>query len=608
MAYARNRLSLALLTPAVALLACSGPANTPPDAGRDAGADAGGRIPDAGPDAGVDAGYDAGWDAGLDAGPTIAYCAAQGGPCGVGMECCGNLACVSAVCQEAVPPSCAGYGAPCGDGVPCCGTAPPPGGWPAGTVPPVPGCLPQDGGRSVCFIGSRVGDPCGTGLWGCAYGLDCVDGGCVRPSTSESCPSSRDGGSCLPGDDCTSYANQIYGTGVLSADPCQSYGLDCEQTFGGSYPFPARTFLCTEPEVLSPPNFPAASEVFSQYSVCGALSNCTPVPGDTAQVGCGDFYIPALGSLAPVCVELCQRPDDCGSLAWDCLGASPGSAGQCLPNYCYAENDSSGNDIASAITSVQGTPVSAQISVLFKPCANGGADTVCLPQNDNGWNTTTGICYRVGAADAGGVGASCDPTGARADLGGLCASGTLCFKGTCLPWCDTGNPTVSPCRAGQRCVAIGGALVSSTANDNGTGVCTETCNPYLDAGWNGCPQTSGAPPSVCKPAGTDNDIYPSPGVCVGGSSSSAALGQPCDPFGWVDPCASGSLCAPNKGGTGFACAQICDPQPSPGLSEPSCAAESTCRPLGPPWCVDYNNGAPADGGAPYSCFHLGVCL
>jgi len=582
------------LAAAVVLSACSGPS------GSSDGGDSG--VPPI-----ADAGVDAGLDGGPDAGPALKLCGAAGSPCSGG-TCCGNLDCQQGVCTEISGPACAGYGEPC-DALPCCVTPPPPGGWPAGTVPPIPGCRTLDGGPSVCYIGTQPGDPCGAGLWGCTDGLACISGSCALPSTNQACP--RDGGLCLPGDDCTDFGNQVYG-GSAAADPCQNSGLDCEEVLplGNTLPFAAGTFLCFEPEVVSPPDFPLAAEDFSQYSVCSPQSDCAPVPGDTAAVGCGSFFIEGeqgnavVGYPVPVCVELCQSPDECGSLAWDCLGAAGGSQGQCLPNYCYAETDSSGDDIATALGNAQGTPVSSDISVLFQPCSHGGPNTVCLPQNDNNWNTTTGICYRVGPPDAGGVGASCDPTGARTDLGGLCAAGTLCFKGTCLPWCDTGNRTVASCQTGQDCVAVGGSLVSSTANDNGTGVCTESCNPYLDAGWNSCPVVDGGPPLVCKPAGTDNDFFPSPGVCVGGSSASLALGQPCSPFGWVDPCPSGAVCAPaGDAGTAFVCSQVCDPQPSPGIDEPACPTGATCTRLGPPWCVNYNNAS-----IDYACYHVGVCL
>ncbi|MHB1846778.1 MAG: hypothetical protein ACYCWW_18305, partial [Deltaproteobacteria bacterium] len=176
----------------------------------------------------------------------------------------------------------------------------------------------------------------------------------------------------------------------------------------------------------------------------------------------------------------------------------------------------------------------------------------------------------------------------------------------CLPWCDIGNQSIAPCAAGQVCVSVGGALVSSTANDNGTGVCTEGCNPYLDASHDSCAQgPSGTPRRLCKAAGSDNDIFPSPGVCVGGSPSPTALGQPCDPFGWVDPCPSGAICAAEPKGNGFVCAQLCDPSPSPGSppQQSGCPSGLACSGLGPPTCLQPTN---AKNG--YACYHVGACL
>ncbi|MHB1846777.1 MAG: hypothetical protein ACYCWW_18300, partial [Deltaproteobacteria bacterium] len=341
-----------------------------------------------------------------DAGPT--FCAPQGSPCASSAACCGNLSCTNGSCAEATPPACAAFGAPCSETQPCCVTPPPDGGWPTGSVPPNPGCFAIDGGLSVCFIGEQIGDPCSASTWGCANELVCTKGSCALPSTGQQCPSSRDGGQCLPGDDCTNAINTQNPT-----DPCSQWGLDC---LAGT-----TSYLCLEPEVLLPPSFPAAQELTQTYSVCApGLSDCQPSPGDTAPVTCGTFFNEGNPQIS-VCLETCKTGDDCGSLALDCVN------GQCVPNYCYAEADQVGTDVAGIISSYQGTTVATDPKTLFQPCAHGGPNTVCLPQNDNVWNTTTAICYRVGAASAGGVGASCDPSGARSNLGALCQSGTLCY-------------------------------------------------------------------------------------------------------------------------------------------------------------------------------------
>jgi hypothetical protein len=475
--------------------------------------------------------------------------------------------------------------------------------------------MATDAGISYCFIGAQSGDPCSASTWGCANSLVCQSGKCEIPSTGEEC----DGGnSCSIGDDCSAYATEIYCEGVDNGDPCQNFGLDCEETaaLGSSCPL-TNSFTCLEPAVYPPPEFPVASEDLSTYSVCSAQSVCQPSAGDSAQAICGNFFVegedPATLVIepdpVPVCVEACTKPDDCGSLAWDCVTLNGTS--ECVPNYCYAQADVENDNIAAAISQAQpNAPVTDNINVLFQPCAHGGPNTVCLPQNDDTWNTTTGICYRVGGAGTGGVGASCDPAGSRSDLGGICASGSLCFKGTCLPWCDTGNQTVAPCAKSQQCVAVEGQLPSSTANANGTGVCTEDCDPYLPADQNSCAQVSGQPPYYCKPSGTDSDQFPPPGACIGGSTAPDAVGATCNPYGWLDPCVSGAACAVNKAQNGFVCGQICDPSPSPGVTEPACPTGQNCISQGPPICENDNNSANPDAGfsSDYECYHIGVCL
>ncbi len=557
-------------------------------------------------------------DAGVDSGPTAPVpCSPQNSPCsGSGSaSCCGNLSCQSGTCQETTPPTCAPYGALCSSSLPCCEPTPPPGGWPAGSVAPNLGCLVSDAGISYCFIGGQIGDPCSASTWGCTNGLVCDSGKCALPSTGQQCPRA-DGGSCEAGDDCTPYANALvfYCGGAENSDPCQNWGLNCLETAAASScPLPANSFTCMEPSVQVPPYFqiylePEELDPTYAETVCGqGQSACVPYPGDTAAPACGTWFLDTFDYgtypdggpiLVPVCLETCTKPDDCGSLALDCV------SGQCVPNFCYAEPDLEGDDIAGAISQAQpNAPITDNIDVLFKPCAHGGANTVCLPQDDEMWETVTAICYRVGDATAGGVGASCDPSGSRTDLGGLCQSGTLCYKGTCLPWCDTGNQTVAPCAMGQQCVVFGGALPWTTTDANGTGVCTDDCDPYVPAAQNGCPQTSSQPPFVCKPSGTDSDQFPPPGACVGGSTAPVAIGAACSPYGWLDPCVSGAVCAPNKAQNGFVCGQVCDPSPSPGVTEPSCPSSQTCTQQGPPICENDNNSANN-----YVCNHIGVCL
>jgi hypothetical protein len=446
-------------------------------------------------------------------------------------------------------------------------------------------------GGGVCFIGVSVGDPCGAGQWGCANGLVCSGGSCQFPTSGLVCP--RADGGCGLGDDCYNALVAAINSGSGN-DPCFVGGLDCVQS--------ATSYICNQPEVLPPPYFPLL-EISQDYSICDPTQSlCTPYPGDPAATGCGTVYFEALNAQqkiiaapAPVCEERCQQPDDCGSLAQDCIG------GFCVPNYCYAQPDQTGLDVAALLTTALGVPVSSDAGVLFQPCAHGGPNTLCLPQNDNGWNTTTGVCYRVGGPDAGGVGASCDPAAPRTNQGALCREGTFCMKGTCYPWCDTGGSI--PCSGSQTCVPVQGALISSTANPHGAGVCLDNCNLYQDAAHNGCPAAPcGSPQALCKPSGVDSDVFPVPGICVGGPAAPVAVGQSCDPYGRVDPCVSGAVCSVTLAGTSFVCAQVCDPAPSPAVENttPSCPAPAACHGVGAPLCTNAVSGG--------ACKHVGVCL
>lgn len=507
-------------------------------------------------------------------------CATTGESCDSFRACCGDLSCQNGTCQPATAPSCSALGQICSANVPCCQPS-------GGSKGSVAGCRTVDAGYGICVVGTHPGDPCGVGL-GCTDGLACDAGTCSFASSGQACP--RTSGNCQVGDDC--YAALLATIqNQQDQDPCYSSGLAC-------LPSPS-SYTCQPPSVQAPPFFPEF-EIGSAYSVCnGGFNNCQPYPGDRATPVCGTVYVPGEGNLAasvPVCLEQCATGDDCGSLAWDCIG------GQCVFNYCYAHADSLGDNVAAEITQAQGTTVTNDPTVLYQACAHGGPNTYCLPQNDNTWNSTTGICYRLGSPDAGGPGAACDPSGARSDLGGLCAPGTFCLKGTCLPWCDTGklfNCTDST----QSCVSVSGALVSSTANPFGVGVCTDTCNPYLDSTQNPCsPAACGTPTRVCKPSQVDNDIFPSPGICVGGAAEAVAVGQACNPFQWQDPCVSGSVCTPAVSGGSYVCAQVCDPSPSPGVSAPACPTSTTCHGMRPPQCENTTNGANG-----YACHHMGVC-
>jgi hypothetical protein len=529
----------------------------------------------------------------LDAGvfpvdASICNCASQGDPCGAPWSCCPNLSCVAGACVPNPGTTCAALGEPCNATTVCCVPPAPDGGYPPGAVPPIAGCRTDDAGFSVCYVGAAPGDPCGPpGTWGCTNALVCTGGQCEFAYTGNECPNS-DGGPCAQGDGC-------YGELAMHGiDPCQGWGLQCLPTGN------AEIYACQVPAVLHPPEFPLATELGAAYSGClPSRDLCEGYPGDSAAAVCGSFFAPGSGQPIPddICVEQCTRGDDCGSLAWDCLN------GQCVPNYCYAAPDSVGTDVAAELQAGQGTPVSnVPTDVLYKACTNGGPNTVCLPTYDSNWNTTIGICYRVGGPDAGGIGASCNPNGTRSDLEALCQSGTMCLKGTCLQWCDT-SKLGTPCPSTQQCIALNGTLVTSSANPFGVGVCTETCDPYQNAGNNGCPvQGCNLPFKVCKPSGIDNDIFPSPGLCVAGVDAQVAVGQPCNPFVERDPCVSGALCVPAASGSQFVCAQVCDPSPSPGQTPPACPTAQACVGLQPPYCLNSTNRAHG-----YACHHMGIC-
>jgi hypothetical protein len=506
-------------------------------------------------------------------------CAVSGESCDGFRGCCASLSCQSGTCQPASAPACAAVGQTCSADVPCCGPA-------SGSVA---GCRALDAGVSVCVVGTQLGDPCGEGLGGCTNGLSCDAGTCAFPTTGQTCP--RTTGNCQVGDDCLAALEATLKTNNPQ-DPCFSSGLVCVAS--------PTSYACQAPSVEPPPYFPEA-ELSADYSICNTnFDNCQPYPGDQATPICGTFFLPGAGNQAasvPVCVEQCTTGDDCGSLAWDCVH------GQCVLNYCYAHPDSSGDNVAAEITQAQGTTVTNDPTVLYQPCGNGGPNTYCLPQNDNNWNSTTGICYRLGTPDAGVAGSACDPSGARSDPAGLCAPGNFCLKGTCFPWCDTGK-LFNCADSTLTCVSVGGALVTSTANPFGVGVCTDNCDPYVDSTQNSCaPAACGQPTRVCKPTGIDNDVFPSPGICVGGAAEAIPVGLPCDPFQWQDPCVSGAICAPETSGPPYVCAQVCDPSPSPGVTPAPCPGSGACQGMTPPLCANYTNGANG-----YACHHMGVCL
>jgi len=138
---------------------------------------------------------------------------------------------------------------------------------------------------------------------------------------------------------------------------------------------------------------------------------------------------------------------------------------------------------------------------------------------------------------AGTIG--CGPTGTNADYadcgnGAGCLAGAICASGdggvtnTCMPFCDTANPT---CPGGGLC------LFQIATSGGNVGLCGEgdTCDPFAMTGCTGgeaCYYASGGS-TICATAGT---------VDVGGACQ------------YLDDCMAGMACVGSPG----ACAELCD--------------------------------------------------
>src|SRR5581483_331980 len=174
----------------------------------------------------------------------------------------------------------------------------------------------------------------------------------------------------------------------------------------------------------------------------------------------------------------------------------------------------------------------------------------------------------------------CDPNPFRNNLGGLCPFGNLCNIGTCMPWCDLGSTAQVQCPTGTSCSPIPNRPLGSTAlgATDAIGVCAENCDPYVDDTQTGCEPLAtdaGQPPLGCKLSGNGSDQNPSPGMCVALIENPIAVGQPCNPFGWLDPCVSGAQCEAVSAGS-YVCRQLCDPTPSDGVDAPACPSGQSC--------------------------------
>jgi hypothetical protein len=542
------------------------------DAGDSGWVDAG----DAG-DSGVDAG-DAG-DSGIDAGPLPECCAPAGSSCAM-VACCGNLTCISGTCAQPLP-ACAGYAQACTSTSDCCSAGSADAGLPQMT------CSPLDNAGNTACLYAQGGQACG-GSVACAPPYVCLgDAGCQVPLNTTQCRTSST--SCQIGDDCSSA---FTGGGV---DPCNRDGLWC--AFLGRNSVGRPIGACLQPFVILPD--PQISAGFpSNYATCNPTKNrCQPANGTSQQTApvCATYWNAANGN--PVCLESCQTSNDCSSLAEHCVG------GACVPVYCYYQDPTT----AAQYTASQGSPtVSSDALVLFQPCQiTGDSPSYCLPQFDN--FLTSGLCFRVGVAGAGGLGAACNPRMYGNDPSSLCAAGFLCEHGTCVPWCDLDDKYVAPCKQNTQ-GNIGCAtnpnlpLPQSGSVTRATGVCIEECSPYQpdsDAG-SGCQPltedlTCTAQIPLCKLTGNDGDLIPAPGVCVNGIGNPLPVGALCNPVsGWADPCVTGALCQSQLDGGSFACFQICDPKPATTPPPPSCPAPTHCQAFG---CA-------TDTGF---CKHQGIC-
>ncbi len=529
-------------------------------------------------------GTSTGSSSGGTTGPAGPFCKSVGGPCtGSQGDCCTDLSCQDGTCLQPAP-ICAGNSEPCSTSVHCCEPAD------GGALLTCTGL--NDAGLSLC-LSPTDGDACGSDA-DCPAPYTCVSSSCGLAQTSASCNNPADPGyhtPCQVGDACIVSHTELFviEQNGLSADPCIASGLVCV--------FLGQDGICVTPSV-------SATEAWSPDGPPYDTTFCNPkeptcasyyTGADRTAPVCGPFILPEIsGGPANRCEETCTSGDDCDSVALDCI------EGQCKPNYCYSDAIDT-SQLSTAQVAYGGLAISSDPKVLFASCATGdGFPTACLPEYDQLTNGTSGICVRV-AGDGGGTwGDPCDPGFDRNDLAGLCQFGNLCALGTCMPWCDLDNVS---CPSGTDCQPVpSGPLTSiTTGTTHSIGVCAQTCDPYLDSTQNGCqpfPIDAGQPPLGCKFSGNGSDTSPPAGNCVALVDAPIAVGLPCQPFGWLDPCVSGAQCIQEEdAGAAFVCRQLCDPEVSSDVTiqVPACPVGQTCQPL---------QMCPLAGGA---CAHEGDC-
>ncbi len=188
-------------------------------------------------------------------------------------------------------------------------------------------------------------------------------------------------------------------------------------------------------------------------------------------------------------------------------------------------------------------------------CANGGMDIKCRQD------------IQMRAETCNLLDDDCDGVIDNPDAPGLCPSGQVCYQGTCIPPCSTGE---FPCIPPYVC-------------DDSDGLCKD-------------------PACMNVTCGTDQTCYH--GVCIGGCDNVVCPpGQVCRIGNCVDPCA-GITCSSGQVCEGGACLAACGCRNCP--SGKSCSSDGTCVDTGcdklkctaPEVCVQ---GACKDGCAGVQC-------
>ncbi len=155
--------------------------------------------------------------------------------------------------------------------------------------------------------------------------------------------------------------------------------------------------------------------LFPEFNGCGADSDCSCPARCTAD---------PLFLGQSVCEAPCTQDTDCPNAGDACV------SGSCTFRLCGLLPDG-----GQATGSAQNGPCTVI-------AANDGT---CIPNFMSFQLGSFGTCYLGGTATS-----TCDPT-APYDAGALCATGSLCVAGSCLPVCD---PSGAACAGGATCIAL----------------------------------------------------------------------------------------------------------------------------------------------------------